>query len=174
MRPRLYLEIGSGTGSTIYHIALWCDVALGIDLLPPGESYSDGWTFIRNDSLHFLRNTLPSLNYGQIELAFIDGNHAAEQIEAEFAAMFDYLVPGALVVCHDTYPEDESYEHPKYCDSAWRWAGSLKRGAAQYGLMTGSFQIESMTLPFPPGLTLIRKLENGCHFHDGRHAGEHL
>lgn len=172
MKPQLYLEIGSGSGSTIHMIVPHCGVAVGVDVKPPELCYSHGWIFHQTDSLAFLREGLPLLK--PVELAFIDGYHAKEQITHEFAAMFNCLAPGALVVCHDTYPEDESYEDPKKCDSAWRWAASLRRETAEYRAMMGRFAIESMTLPFPPGLTLIRKLENGCHFHDGRHAGEHL
>src|SRR6185369_1979912 len=96
----------------------------------------------------FNAKMLPVLKY---QFAFIDADHAADAILKDFANVFEYLEVGGYIFLHDTYPCFEWLLSAKYCNDAYKAPGIIKE---KY-----KGQIEILTLPLNPGLTIVRKIE---------------
>lgn len=148
MRPSLYVELGVGDGEwTIRRVARFCGRAVGVDIAAPAIR-DERYAFHHGTTEQFIRETLPSL--GPVELAFIDADHSAAAVEADFLGLLPYVALDGVVVLHDTYPENEHFVEPQRCGDCWTFAMSLRHRAVSLG-------IEVMTLPCPPGLTLVRR-----------------
>lgn len=151
MRPAVYVELGLGPdAATILRVARYCGLAIGCDLVAPHDSVAVGehfpFDFCMVSSSEFIEKTLPSLP--PIELAFIDGDHSAQASFNDFTGILPYMAADGIILMHDTYPESEAFTDPGLCGDCWKTAEYIR----------GYSGIEVVTLPCPPGLTIIRKL----------------
>ena len=83
---------------------------------------------------------------GPFDIVFIDADHSARAALSDFEAVWPYVKPEGLVLLHDTNPDTEADTAPGYCGDSW----IVARYLANKGY-------ESVTLPYHPGLTLVRK-----------------
>lgn len=84
---------------------------------------------------------------GPFDFVFIDADHSAEAVLADFYGIWPYVSPEGLVICHDTNPQYPEDTIPGLCGDAWKSAQEISK------------RHESVTLPYHPGLTIIRKRE---------------
>mgnify|MGYP001611453924 CR=1 FL=1 len=139
-----YLEFGTGTGETILKVK--CPVRIGVDakvdcLLPfPSQ-------FLRMTTSDFIRYHTET--YAPFDVVFIDADHEAESVLADFDGIWPPVSPEGLVLLHDGNPETVADTAPGYCNNAWEAVRAL----------TGRGKFEMVTLPYHPGLTIVRKRE---------------
>lgn len=150
MRPAVYVEFGLGPeATTLRAVAPHCGKAYGVDVERPA-----GWAmeeipqveFFRGKTEEFILNVLPQI--GPIEMAFIDADHRMSAVLRDFRCLMPHMADNGILLLHDTYPENEGYADARWCGDAWRVADVI------HGESAG---VEAVTLPFPPGLTIIRK-----------------
>lgn len=158
MRPALYIEFGTQTGRTIHAVSEFCDRAIGVDVNPPDSKFRFGsrWEFFQMTTDDFVKNHLRSLP--PVELALIDADHEQDQAFKDGCALIDELPPNGIVMFHDTYPSNEQHLKPGYCHDSYRVPTRL---ASLYAC-----ECDVLTLPIPPGLTIVRKIPqpDGLHW----------
>ena len=81
------------------------------------------------------------------DMIFIDCNHTESAVERDFKYSIKAIEENGLILLHDTLPIDEDCTRPDRCGTAYLFAERLR----------SNDEYESMTLPFSPGLTMVRK-----------------
>lgn len=80
------------------------------------------------------------------DVVFIDADHDAEAVRRDFSGIWPYVSDDGLVLLHDTNPQEDADTAPEFCGDSWKFAQLLKLQNR-----------EAVTLPYHPGLTIIRK-----------------
>ena len=88
-------------------------------------------------------------NISKFDLVFIDGDHSKEQVIKDFINVKDMVIDDGFVLLHDTYPCDERMTKSCYSDNAWEAVLYIKQNFLN--------EWEIITLPFNPGLTILKK-----------------
>jgi predicted O-methyltransferase YrrM len=147
MKPIHYLELGVREGTMFTEVSKYCVRATAVDItpirfeLPNNAEYHFGTT----DSF------FEQLSYDvKFDFIFIDADHSYEQSLKDFVNAQKYLIEDGLIVLHDTYPINTEYLRPDLCNDSYKTALYIKNNMSD--------QFEVFTLPFPPGLTFIRKV----------------
>jgi predicted O-methyltransferase YrrM len=148
MRPAVYLELGIAAGDTIWRVAPHCCKAVGVDVVEPVMQRR--YQFFHKSTAEYLAKNVDQIS-GQIELAFIDADHSAKAVERDFNGLLPHMATNGLILLHDTCPENDNYKSLGLCGDCYKFASEIAFRAA-------GLDIEVVTLPFPPGLTIIRKL----------------
>ena len=144
MRPTLYVEFGVQSGFTISAVAPFCGRAVGCDVRRYPLTETRGFEFHQVDTEQFCREVLPTLP--PVELALIDADHDAGAVLRDFQFLAEYAAPNALICLHDTFPESRQQTDPLFCGDSYR-VPDLLRGLGFHDVLT---------LPIPPGLTIVR------------------
>ena len=79
------------------------------------------------------------------DVVFIDADHNAKAVKADYLRAYGIVEPDGLILLHDTSPATKADTDPGLCGDAWKVAWRL------HGL------VEAVTLPYHPGLTIVRK-----------------
>lgn len=141
MRPEHYLELGVRHGETFYKVQRACKKATGVDYAPtihePNiiETTTDDY--------------IASLTTEQFDMVFIDALHTKEQVIKDFLGIAPFVIADGIVFLHDTYPCDERMCSPEFTDNCWEAALHIKQNYSD--------SWEVLTLPFNPGLTILKK-----------------
>lgn len=141
MQPAVYLELGVFDGTTFNRVAPFCKQVIGVDIKKQGK-YNG--TFFEMTTDEFFQKEIDKLL--PIELAFIDADHSFDSVRKDFIGVYSYMAKGGIILLHDTFPENESYYKPTLCGDCYKMRDWLKDNCYR-----------SITLPCPPGLTLIEK-----------------
>lgn len=139
-----YIEYGVRSGTSIEHIADFVNKSHGIDC----NNYEP-----KNSKINFYKMTTDEFSEKhlkdiQFDYAFIDADHSYQQVIIDFENIYKYLSNGGYIFLHDTYPCSEQLLNPQYCNDCYLTPITIKN---KYPF------IEILTLPFNPGLTIIRK-----------------
>lgn len=147
IKPVNYLEIGVRHGN-VYHLvrdyAKNCYL-VDIDFLDIG--YSENTIKFEMTSDLFFKNIDSNLKF---DLVFIDGDHSKEQVLKDFINVKDMIIDDGFIILHDTYPCDERMELPIHSNNAWQAMLEIKQRFIK--------EWEIITLPFNPGLTIMKKM----------------
>jgi len=118
-RPSVILEIGVRAGvSTVSFLEALDKIQKGklisIDTKDcSGISENKRWAFHQQSSDVFELNE-------PIDMLFIDADHNYESVKKDFIKFEKKLLPGGVVMFHDTWPITEMHESPHYCNDAWK------------------------------------------------------
>lgn len=95
----------------------------------------------------------------QFDVIFIDADHSAESVWKDLKNALRHVRDHGLILLHDTYPKDRAATEPGYCGTAWKVADDLTDVDPQMWDENQLYQlgIEAVTMPYHPGLTIIRK-----------------
>jgi len=153
IQPKVYVEYGVRYGTSFNQLVdctrSFQTRCIGVDMCnienkdPRGEYYQ-----MKTDE--FVSNILPSLGI-VIDMVFIDACHFKDQVFKDFDQLFPYVAEDGLILLHDTYPLNDTYTSPSYCDDSY---------LAAWKIRTSNYykdRAEIVTLPVHPGLTIIRK-----------------
>ena len=157
IKPKIYLEIGVDSGNTLVEIAPYCEKVVAVD-------------FKKHESL--TRTTIPNMEFYEMtsddffkywkekkdiesknmkfDVVFIDAWHAADFAFRDFENVFPYVSENGFIFLHDTFPTYANYLDPRLCNDCWKTPHLIKKNYSQ--------KIEILTIPFLPGLTIVRKL----------------
>jgi len=134
-----YLEIGTDQNQTIGKVV--APVRIGMD---PKAVPLDGCLMFNQTCEEFVLEN--AIRHAPFDFVFIDADHKAAQVRSDFMNIWPYVAEDGLVALHDTNPEHVSDAQPGFCDDAWKFVVYLNGGG-----------FEACTLPYHPGITLVRK-----------------
>lgn len=139
MGARTYLEFGTDKNQTIGKVQ--CERRFGVDIKPTAL---EGVHMFSMTTEEFIRAHVHI--HAPYDFVFIDADHDAIMVEDDFKGVYPHVAENGLVCLHDTQPESVADTHPDKCGTAWIFAKNLKERG-----------FECMTLPYYPGLTMVRK-----------------
>ena len=97
-------------------------------------------------------NFLIPINFENIGLVFIDGDHHYEQVKKDFDTIFSMLLENGYIFLHDTYPPTEDMIAETFCGSAYKLKQELKE---REDLECFTF---NKILGYGFGITMVRKI----------------
>ena len=142
LQVKSYLELGVYDGQTIGQVATIVPYCVGVDIKPFGP-IANVLAFVESTDT-FIRVNLKTT----FDMVFIDADHSYEAVKRDFWGVFTHVKNDGIILLHDTYPESESYTSTGYCGDSYKFAQELHEHKDI---------LESMTLPYSPGLTIVRK-----------------
>lgn len=148
---RWYLELGVMHGESLWPmvdgnpelraVAVDCEGKFRLD-----HERVEAFAEIRTQD--FFARIAPEHDW-RFDLVLIDADHEEASVSADLTACLPYVREHGLICLHDTYPGLESLTARERCWTAWRVGERLGRGEWS--------ELEAVTLPFSPGLTICRK-----------------
>lgn len=140
MKPRCFIELGLGTDPCIVNVGEHCFRAYGVDRKRENFATPPNSVILEMTTDEFFES------YGRTieapELVFIDADHSKEQMLKDLRNVAAIAAENCIVCIHDTFPENEQQTRPEFCGDSYKAVRTL------WG--------EHVTLPFPPGLTIMR------------------
>lgn len=152
IKPERYLELGVRGGQCFRAVSSFCKEAHGVDLHPASFRVSpeEGVFFHQCSTDSFFG----SLGGGDVfDMVFIDADHSHEQSLKDFRNAARHVVEDGFIFLHDTYPYGPHLCVEEYCHDAFKTALYIKLW------LSDSFEV--VTLPFCPGLTIVKKMPRG-------------
>lgn len=149
IRPRVYVELGLFRCALFNRIIPLAEQLIGVDIsAEAGKAMqaSPKARFFKGTTQDFAREL--AVRPLQIDMLFIDADHAQTAVLQDFQSYFPFVAPHGLILLHDTHPRDQAMMDPKWCGTACQAAEVLAQDTRAY---------ELMTIPVPPGLTICRK-----------------
>jgi predicted O-methyltransferase YrrM len=135
-----YLEFGTHWNETIGMVN--CPRKYGVDLKLLNIEL-ENTTFFEMTTQEFIEKE--AKKYAPYDFVFIDADHSYVSVRKDFFGIIDHVSPEGLVCLHDTNPELVKDTGPGFCGDSWRFAEELWKDG-----------YEAVTLPFHPGLTIMR------------------
>ena len=148
-QPKVYVEIGIYQAATLNAVAKHCGHAIGVDINPEAKK------FIKVKNAEFVSGSnieLSALCASReivIDFAFIDGDHRSEAVMSDFTEVDKFASKNALVLFHDTWPENREDSSDGRCSDSYRVPSLLKERT--------NGEWSSITLPIFPGLTIASR-----------------
>lgn len=149
IKPVNYLEIGVRLGTVYHKVSEYCETCYLVDIKFLDIEYKSNSLKFEMTSDNFFEIIDKTVKF---DLVFIDGDHSKEQVIKDFINVKDMVIDDGFVILHDTYPCDERMELPHHSGDAWRAALYIKENFRD--------DWEIITLPFNPGLTIMKKMKN--------------
>lgn len=141
---KCYIEYGVRMADTLKVISPLVKTSFGVDIQSPPELPTN-CEFHKMFTNEFSTTLLPEINY---HFAFIDADHKFESVYQDFQYLYQYIQPGGYLFLHDTYPCAERFLDPNACNDCYKTPIAIKQMYPD---------IELLTLPLNPGLTIVRK-----------------
>lgn len=148
IKPVNYLEIGVRWGNTYNLVKNYAQTCHLVDIEFLKLNYSENTVKYQMTSDKFFSVINPSI---QFDLVFIDGDHSKEQVIKDFMNVEGRVIDDGFVILHDTYPYNEQMLQPEFSNNCWEAALWIKENFRN--------DWEILTLPFNPGLTLMKKMK---------------
>lgn len=149
VKPVNYLEIGVRHSPVYNAVKNKVNTAYLVDIKFLDMEYTDNTLKFEMTSDMFFNILNKSIRF---DFVFIDGGHSSEQVFTDFTNVKDLVSHDGFVVLHDTYPCDERMTDPIFSHNAWEAALRIKQ--------TFSHEWEMITLPFNPGLTIMKRMDS--------------
>lgn len=147
IKPINYLEIGVRHGTTYKVVEKHCQNCYLVDLKFHDIGYSENTVRYEMSSDDFFVNVESDKKF---DLVFIDGDHSKDQVLKDFQNVEKMVIDDGFVILHDTYPCDERMIDPEYSNNCWEAMLEIKKNYQD--------RWEYLTLPFNPGLSLLKKM----------------
>jgi len=156
LRPTFYVEFGIREGTSLSAVAPFCAKVHGVDINPINSSLTEKFNqfiFYQMTTDDYVSNVIGKIIPRPIiDMAFIDACHESNQVFKDFEGLFPYVMEDGFIFLHDTYPYDKIMTAPDMCNDCYKVPLMIKE---KYGNMC-----ELLTLPFNPGLTIVKKKIN--------------
>lgn len=162
LRAKSVLELGVRNGGTTIPFLQALKMTNGhltsVDINQPQFQVEDNhWTFIKSDSLEFLKNRHTNEKY---DLIYVDDWHSTEHVYKELQYIKHMLTDTTLIVLHDLM---HSYSHPRYNTNQYpsdhEFGGTGPHGGVEKFVKENP-NFEFATIPVNHGLTIMRKVLN--------------
>lgn len=147
LKPECYLEIGILNGESLTRIQKHAKECYGVDVKLAHRNYDNNVKLFEMTSDEFFAKLNPTIKF---DMVFIDGDHSKDQVYKDFINSKDRVIEDGLVVLHDTVPMDDKMTAPWFCHDAWEAAKRIKQEFIN--------EWEVLSLPFNPGITVMRKI----------------
>lgn len=146
-KPDTYVEVGARFGYVFNAVSQYTRRSVAVDIINMNKiDKRIGVECYQMPSLAFAKKWTDP-----IDLLFIDADHSAEAVIADFNALSKFVTPDTgLILLHDTYPVNERLLANDRCGDAWKVAKIIHNDYTDF---------EIVTLPGPwAGLSIIRKV----------------
>jgi predicted O-methyltransferase YrrM len=134
-----YLELGTHENETIGKVN--CKRRYGVDINP---TYTARVRHYAMTTQHFIEKYADDL--APFDVVFIDADHRYPSVLLDFVGIWPHVADEGLVILHDTNPETKEDTAHGLCGDAWKMAERLVKEGE-----------EAVTIPYHPGLTIVRK-----------------
>jgi len=148
IKPVHYLELGLREGNNFREVAKRCQRATAVDMVPINFQLSANCDFYEGTTDDYFKS-LEGTD-ALFDAIFIDADHSHGQSLQDFINAQRFLIDDGFIFMHDTYPLEELYIHPGFCNDCYKTPLYIKTNLSD--------QFEVLTLPFHPGLTVIKKM----------------
>ena len=143
-KNKSYIEYGVRDGACIEKIAPHVGYAYGVDM-DPYETKTENVRMFTMTTDQFSIRYLPTIKF---DYAFIDADHTSKQVVIDFDYIINLINDNGYVFLHDTYPCRVENLLPSACNDCYKSPLKIKEKYPE---------LEILTLPINPGLTIIRK-----------------
>lgn len=147
IRPEHYLELGVRGGLNFQNISQKSVKSTAVDLQPIVFDLPNNANFYLGSTDDFF-DSLPLET--KFDLVFIDADHSHEQSLKDFMNSQRFLIDDGFIILHDTYPINEDFLDANLCNDCYKTPLYIKNNLFS--------QFEVLTLPFHPGLTIVKKI----------------
>lgn len=147
LQPELYLEIGVLHGESLKRIQKHAKQCYAVDPIFNHREYDSNVKLFEMTSDDFFTTLDPSIKF---DMVFIDGDHEKNQVYKDFINSKDRVIDDGLVILHDTVPMDDDMTASWFCNNAWEAVQKIK--------VEFKNEWEILSLPFNPGITIMRKI----------------
>ena len=150
IKPESYLELGVRAGGNFYSIASHCKVACGVDinLSQMQCPILSNMVLVEKTTDEFF-TSLDSDTF--FDMIFIDADHKSESVIKDFINASKFIIDDGFIFLHDTYPCNKKMIDPYFLNDCYKAALHIKNNFMD--------DFEMVTLPFNPGLTIIKKMK---------------
>jgi hypothetical protein len=148
LKPENYLELGVRDGRNFKEVSPFCKKMVGVDICPIPFDLEQNMTFHQMSTDEFFSKLDDTEKY---DCVFIDADHSHEQSLKDFLNVKDRMVDDGFIFFHDTYPYAEYMMDKNLCNDVYKTALYIKQNFID--------QFEILTLPFNPGLTILKKID---------------
>ena len=148
IKPEKYLELGVRDGTTFRVVSKYCLKAIGVDLLPSPFPLESNMEFNVMSTDDYFKNLDKDVKFDAV---FIDADHSHEQSLIDFMNVKEHVIEDGFIFFHDTYPYDPVFFDPHACNDAYKTAHYIKQNFID--------EFEIVTLPFNPGVTIVKKMK---------------
>jgi hypothetical protein len=152
LKPENYLELGVRDGKNFISVSEFCEHTIAVDIIP--QKFSSDTIKSKSFEYHTKKTDDYFINLDKnikFDCVFIDADHSHGQSLKDFLNVKDFVVEDGFIFFHDTYPYDESFFSPLACGDVYKTALYIKEN------LIDDFEI--VTLPFNPGLTIVKKIK---------------
>ena len=152
IKPNLYVEFGVREGPVLVTVAPFCKKVHGIDINPINSGICNKFNQLTpfqmttDNYVDLLNKIDPKLI---IDMAFIDAHHESTKVFKDFEGLFPYVIEDGFIFLHNTYPYDKCMTSPILCNDCYKVPDMIKNKYQDV--------CEIVTLPFNPGLTIVKK-----------------
>lgn len=147
LKPFRYLEIGVCTGYSLKLMQHYATECYGVDVVIEHTDYKNNVKLFKTTSDDFFQNLSSEIMF---DMAFIDGDHEKGQVYRDFINVKDRIIKDGIVLMHDSVPMNERMLDPRLCHNAWEAIAQIKKEFVN--------DWEILSLPFNPGITIMRKI----------------
>jgi len=148
LNPGTYAEIGIYEGETFNRVKAPHKIA--VDIVESALGFipqQEGVHKILGDARVF--EEYLKMNQIQVDLLFIDADHAASSVVQDFSVCEKYMSDQGVILLHDTFPGTEAFSSPAFCGDAYKAIPILREKFPHWTFVT---------LPIHPGLTIATKI----------------
>jgi predicted O-methyltransferase YrrM len=146
IRPENYLELGVRSGENFITISSKSVKSTAVDLCPISFDLPENAKSYLGSTDDFFNNLDENEKF---DLIFIDADHSHEQSLKDFMNCQKFIIEDGFIILHDTYPINDVYLDPSFCNDCYKTPLYIKQN------LSDNFEV--LTLPFHPGLTLVKK-----------------
>lgn len=147
IKPVKYLELGVRCGKNFCAVSQFCEKAIGVDVVFHNFPIKKNMEFFEGLTDDYFAKLPPDEMF---DMVFIDADHSHEQSLQDFLNVKDRVIEDGFIFFHDTYPYDPWMFQPDQCNDCYKTALYIKQNFAA--------EFEVVTLPFNPGVTIVKKM----------------
>lgn len=147
LKPERYLEVGVWHGDNLKRVQKYAKECYGIDTNFLTKDFNSNVKLFEMTSDEFFWNLDPKIEF---DMVFIDGDHDKYQVYKDFVNCKDRVISDGLVLMHDTVPANLQMTDKNFCHNSWEAAKKIKQEFRD--------EWEILSLPFNPGITIMRKM----------------
>lgn len=148
-KPKVYVELGLYRCELFNRILPIANQLYGVDISVNAGDFmkkSNKAKFFHCDTDKFSK--WATENKLVIDMLFIDANHSKESVLNDFKNYFPLVRDNGIILLHDGFPKDQASTDPGFCGDGHIAIKHLTENQEGF---------EIVTLPLPPGLSIVRK-----------------
>jgi len=140
IQPSCFLELGVHQDPALLQVARHCEHVVGVDRSLYLIRWPSNSAFYQMTTDEFFAG--PAKEITPPELVFVDACHRKEQVLRDLDGIESICAENCVVVLHDTFPPSAEFTSDNDCSDSY--------------LVPGLARWPSVTLPVPPGITMLR------------------